>query len=77
MSIFTRSRPPVKSARHATRSARPFGEGILPSHEPRRMPYTAADLQWAAETSPFANEYYDVVGPSDADLDFAAGCAMT
>jgi hypothetical protein len=40
------------------------------------MPYTAADLRWAAETSPFANERYDVIGPSDAEFDFAAGCAM-
>jgi hypothetical protein len=39
------------------------------------MPYAAADLAWAAETSPFANQRYDVIGPTDAELDFEAGCA--
>jgi hypothetical protein len=30
------------------------------------MPFTEADLQWAAETSPFANERYDLLisGPT-------------
>ena len=66
MSIFARTRPPVKPSRHTPRPDRPFAEGIFPSHEPRRMPYTAADLQWAAETSPFANERYDVLIPGMA-----------
>ena len=64
MSSIIRSRPPVKP----TRPARPFGEGILPDRSERRMPYTAADLQWAAETSPFADERYDVLIPGPAPI---------
>jgi hypothetical protein len=44
MSIITRTRPPVKPTRKFPRPDRPFGEGIFT----RRMPYTAADLAWAA-----------------------------
>jgi hypothetical protein len=69
MTILCIARPPVKPTRNALRSARPFGEGIVPDRSDCRMPYTAADLQWAVGTSPFADERYDVIGPSDANLD--------
>src|SRR5262249_28931251 len=77
MTIVCITHPPVKPTRHAPRPDRPFGEGILPARRPRFVP-SAEDMQWAAETSPFANEHYDVVasGPSDAELDFDAGCAL-
>ena len=49
MTILCITRPPVKPTRHAPRPDRPFGEGIFPERgeprEPRRMPYTAADLR--------------------------------
>jgi hypothetical protein len=38
MSIITRTRPPVKPSR----------EDLAPDHDEHRMPYTAADLDWAA-----------------------------
>jgi hypothetical protein len=75
MSIITRPRPPVKPTRNAPRHTHPFGEGIRPARRARFVP-SAEDMPWAAETSPFADERYDVIGSTDADLDFAAGCAM-
>jgi hypothetical protein len=75
MSIISRPRPPVKPTRRAIPSARPFGEGILLDRGERRMPFTQADLDWAAQT--FNGDAADSdATPSDADLDFAAGCAM-
>jgi hypothetical protein len=38
MSIITCTRPPVKPSR----------EGFAPDHDEHRMPYTQADLDWAA-----------------------------
>jgi hypothetical protein len=67
MSIFTCTRPPVKATPHALRSARPFGEGIFPARRVCFVP-SAEDMQWAAETSPFANERYDVVRPNPAPI---------
>jgi hypothetical protein len=76
MSIITRTRPAVKLTRNAPRHNRPFGEGIIPDRRERLMPYTDTDLQWNAETSPANATGYEVIGPTDADFDFAAGCAM-
>ena len=56
--------------------ARPFARGIAPARQPRRMPYAAADLAWAAQHLNENATDYDLAGPSDADFDFAAGCAM-
>jgi hypothetical protein len=66
--LFDSSRP--------VKPASSFGRDVFPDRSERRMPYTAADLLWAAQT---LNEHatdYDVVGPSDTDFDFAAGCAL-
>ena len=68
MSIISRTRPPVKPTRKAPCSARPFGEGIFPSHEPRRMPYTAADLAWAAVALNENATDYDVLSPGPAPI---------
>jgi hypothetical protein len=38
MSIIVRTRPPVKPSR----------DGLAPDHDEHRMPYTRADLDWAA-----------------------------
>jgi hypothetical protein len=61
-------------ATRKVKSARPFAAGLTT----RRRPFvpTPADMQWAAETSPTRNEFYDVVGPSDAWYDNAAGAAL-
>jgi hypothetical protein len=46
-----------------------------PSRE-KRAPYTAADLKWAASNLNANTTQYEVVGRSDASIDFAAGCSM-
>jgi hypothetical protein len=54
---------------------RTFGKGILPARGVRFVP-SAEDMQWAAyEFNKDATDF-DVIGPTDADLDFAAGCAL-
>ena len=68
MSIFTRTRPPVKPSGKAPHSARPFGEGIFPDREPRRMPYTASDLAWAAVALNEDATDYDVLIPRPAPI---------
>jgi hypothetical protein len=68
MSSITRTRPPVKPTRHPPRLARLFGEGIFPSHEPRRMPYTAADQAWAAQHFNEDATDYDVLIPGPAPI---------
>jgi hypothetical protein len=77
MSSFTRPRPRVKQTRQAARSARPFGEGIVLDRSERRMPYSAADLEWATSgLNRYATDYEVISEPSDAALEFAAGGAM-
>lgn len=67
MSIIHRTRPQVKSARKIARPARPFGEGIFPARE-RRMPFTAADLAWAAFELNKDTRDYEVLVPGPAPI---------
>jgi hypothetical protein len=67
MSIFTRTRPSVKPTRHTPRPARPFGEEIYPDRE-RRMPYSAADLEWAARELNENATDYEVLIPGPAPI---------
>jgi hypothetical protein len=60
-------------ATRRVKSARPFAQGLRLS-EPRRQPYTAEDAAWWASNSPANRRGYDVIGRSDASLEFAAGC---
>jgi hypothetical protein len=50
---------------------------VKPSRREKRAPYSAADVAWAEKALNAAARDFDVVGPSDASIDFAAGCAMT
>jgi hypothetical protein len=75
MSIFARPRPPVKRTRSSPFPDRPFGEGILPAGRARFIP-SDADLAWAAYVFNKDATDFDVVGPTDAELDFEAGCAL-
>ena len=49
------------------KSARPFALGISARRE-HRMPYTAADLAWAAQHLNENATGYDVIFPTDSDL---------
>ena len=71
--IIALSTPQVKATRNTARKPAPFGEGIL--RTPRFEP-SAADAQWWAENSPANATGYEVVGPSDSETDFTAGCSM-
>jgi hypothetical protein len=66
MSIFTRTRPPVKPTRKAPRSARPFGEGIL--GRPARFVPSDADLAWAAQNLNEGATDYDVLTSGPAPI---------
>lgn len=54
-----------------SRPVRVFGQGISTSD--RRQPYSAADQAWWAANSPANAKGFEVVGPSDAELDRQAG----
>jgi hypothetical protein len=48
--MMTRTRPPVKILRRSPRPTTRFGSGLTPYvPDAGRMPYTAADLAWAAQ----------------------------
>jgi hypothetical protein len=77
MTIIVLTRPRVKPTRRTARPARPFGTGIFE----RRMPYTAADLAWAAaELNENATDYdvepdYDhLAAEAEAQARIEAGC---
>lgn len=61
--IYDSTRP-----RQARSRRRPFGRGVFPS-EPRRQPYTQADLDWAAAALNADSDCYIVTGYSDAELE--------
>lgn len=52
--------------------ARPFATGLSYA---RRAAYTAADAAWWAANSNAAATDFDVISPSDAALELAAGAA--
>jgi hypothetical protein len=55
--------------------AHTFGESILPTCTARFVP-SDEDLRWAAYELNKDCKDFDVAGPTDAEIDFAASCAM-
>ena len=73
--IIALSTPQVKATRNTARKPAPFGDGIL--HRPVRFEQPSdADAQWWTENSPANATGYEVVGLSDSETDFTAGCSM-
>jgi len=65
------ARPP-RPVKPATRKS--FTAGL--TINPRRAPFTAADLAWAAASLNARTTQYEVTGRSDAALEQAASCAF-
>jgi hypothetical protein len=79
MTILCITRPQVKPTRRTARKATTFGEGIFE----RRMPYTQADLDWAAQnlntdaTDDDVEPDYDAMaGEAEAQARIEAGCIL-